>query len=108
MAEATQYQITNKELVELIIRRQGIHDGIWMLAINFGFAPGNFGPTETQMNPGIAVVVQQFSILRVALDQPPPPPSITVDASIVNPPTAKEVQRKSEQKRAAVKKKALA
>jgi hypothetical protein len=55
MAEPTQFMLTHKQLVELIVKDAGLHDGHWMLSINFGLAPGNFGPNEDTLSPGAVV-----------------------------------------------------
>jgi len=82
MAEATQYTVTNRELVELIIRHADIHDGKWIMMAAFGFAPGNFGPTNDKLVPGTIVAIQNVGISRA---EPNTPPEMTVDASVVNP-----------------------
>jgi hypothetical protein len=84
MASPTQYSLTYKELIELIIKSSDVHEGRWMLSIGFGFAPGNFGPTPDQMSPGVVVAINQISIVR---EQPEAsaPVGLVVDAAVVNP-----------------------
>jgi hypothetical protein len=82
MPEANQYMVTNKELLELLIKACGVHEGRWVLMAMFGFAPGNFGPGPEQMSPGAAVVVTQMGITRA---QPDTPVQMTLDAAVVNP-----------------------
>ena len=55
-----------------------------MLSIGFGFAPGNFGPTPDQIDPGVVVAINQISIVR---EQPEAsaPVGLVVDAAVVNP-----------------------
>ena len=82
MPEATQYLFSNKELLEVLIKQAGVHEGRWLLMANFGFSAGNFGPTNDQMSPGGVVVVNQMGILRAA---PETPPEMALDAAVVNP-----------------------
>jgi hypothetical protein len=82
MPEVNQYLFNHKELLELMIKRAGVHEGRWMVMANLGFSPGNFGPTPDQMSPGAAVVVMQMGIQRALAETPP---EMTVDAAVVNP-----------------------
>ena len=82
MPEANQYTIKHRELVELIIKQCDVHEGKWMLVVGFGFAPGNFGPSNDQMSPGTVVAVNQIGITR---GEAGTPPELLVDAAEVNP-----------------------
>jgi hypothetical protein len=73
-----------RELTELIIKASGVHEGRWTLTVNFGMAPGNFGPTIDDVSPGMLVAVQGIGIQRES-PEAPGPPELTVDASAVNP-----------------------
>jgi hypothetical protein len=84
MPEPNQYTLTHKELVELVIKASHIHEGRWWLLLNFGMGPGNFGPTENQVNPGMVVVVNSIGIQREIPGTPTPSP-LVVDAAEVNP-----------------------
>jgi hypothetical protein len=82
MPEVNQYLFNHKELLELLIKKAGVHEGKWMLMANMGFSPGNFGPTPDQMSPGAAVIVLQMGIQRAI---PETPPEMILDAAEVNP-----------------------
>jgi len=84
MPEINQYSVKPKELVELIIKSAGIHDGRWWLSVNFALSPGNFGPNENEVVPGIAIAIQTIGIQR-EIPSVPAPAALVVDASIVNP-----------------------
>lgn len=84
MAEASQYWVKHRELLEMLIKQIGVHEGQWMLAANFGMGPGNFGPTPDEVAPGMVVVVNQMGIQRVEPGTVTPP-SLTLDAAVVNP-----------------------
>ncbi len=86
MPEVNQIFFSHKEVVELLIGKAGFHEGEWMLSINFGFAPGNFGPTSEQTSPGVAVVVVGIGLVRAGPDTPD---AVKVDASVVNPAPTK-------------------
>lgn len=86
MVDINQYTVKPREIVEMIIKAAGIHEGEWWLGLGYGFAPGNFGPNDAEIAPGVAVVVQNFLIQRVLPSTVPKPPAIlTVDAAKVNP-----------------------
>jgi hypothetical protein len=89
MATPTQYSISHKELVTLIIKHLNIHDGRWVLSLTFGLSPGNFGPSDDQVLPGIAIGVNPIMIER---ERPglTAPSALVVDAAIVNPSPKKK------------------
>ena len=91
MPEVNQYLFTNKELLDLLIKQAGVHEGRWMLAISFGFSAGNFGPSNEQMSPGAAVLINQVGIQRAL---PEAPEALSVDAAVVNPATPQIKRRK--------------
>lgn len=80
MAEATQVMFTHKEVVTALLKSQGIHEGIWGLAIQFGFGVGNTGPNEQDVNPTAMVPIMGVGIQRF-----PEKNSLSVDAAEVNP-----------------------
>ena len=83
MPEVNQIFFQHKEIAELLLKKADIHEGKWMLSLNFGFAVGNFGPTPDQAVPGAVATVLAIGIIRAAQDTPD---ALQVDASIVNPP----------------------
>jgi hypothetical protein len=82
MPEVNQYVFSNKELLELLIKQAGVHEGRWVLMANFGFNAGNFGPSPDQAVPGAVVAVQQIGIQRAGADMPE---QMSLDAAVVNP-----------------------
>ena len=82
MPEPTSYMFKHKELLELLIKKAGIHEGKWMLMMNLGFSGGNIGQNPEETSPGAVVAV-----LNVGIQQAPPnsPPGLTLDAAQVNP-----------------------
>lgn len=83
--EAQNYMFVHKELVGLLVKAAGIHEGRWCLAVQLGMSQGNFGPSADQLGPGIAVAVNRIGIQRVSENAPPTPEALTVDAAQVNP-----------------------
>jgi len=82
MPEVNQIFFSHKELLELLIKKAGVHEGKWVLAANFGFTAGNFGPSPDQLSPGAIVAVTQLGITRAPSDSPE---QAILDAAIVNP-----------------------
>jgi hypothetical protein len=71
---------TLKELAELLIKKNKLHEGRFDLSIEFQIAVGGVGPTPETVVPGAMIGVKRIGLLRTELDGPH-----TVDASIVNP-----------------------
>ena len=82
MAEASQYVFTHKEVAEALVKRQGIHEGIWGLYFEFGIqgANVNVAPGEEVILPAAVTLVQKLGIQKFEK-----PNNLTVDAAIVNP-----------------------
>ena len=95
MPEIDQYLLDNKELLELIIKHSGFREGKWMLMANYGIAPGNYGPTEGEVGPGIAFAFTKVGIHRAGKDTPE---KMTLDASVINPPPKARKSRKKSRK----------
>lgn len=84
MPEPNQITWTHKELVTLLVKQAGLHEGRWWLLVNLGMGPGNFGPSEDQIAPGVVVAVAGIGIQREAPGQRAPT-ALVVDAAEVNP-----------------------
>lgn len=84
MGEPQIITFSYQELVTALIKHQGIHEGIWGLAIQVGLQAGNIqaGPSENDTVLGIIIPLQKIGIQKQ--DKPTP---ITVDAAKVNPPS---------------------
>ena len=81
MAEATQYTFSHKEIVEALIKKQGLHEGLWSLYVEFGLHAANLsGPIGNE-----AVPVAIIPILKMGLQQGKIEDSLTADAAKVNP-----------------------
>ncbi len=80
MAEVTQFNFSYQEVVEALIKKQGLHEGIWVLTIEFGLGAGNIGPDENSLNPSAVIAVGKIGIKRADKIT-----NLSVDASVVNP-----------------------
>lgn len=84
MAEATQYLFSFKELTELMIKKQDLHEGLWSISVKFGINAANVSMGGTDPLPTALVPILEIGLQK--LDQPTP---LSVDATEVNPLTTK-------------------
>jgi hypothetical protein len=80
MAEATQYIFSHQEIVSLLVKQQGLHEGLWQLSLNVGFGAANLGPNPSELNPSVIVQIGGIGIQRTTERN-----GLTVDAAEVNP-----------------------
>jgi hypothetical protein len=80
MAEATQVMFTHREVVTILLKERGIHEGIWGLAVNFGLGVGNTGPNEKEISPTAMV-----ALMGIGIQKFPELNALAVDAAVVNP-----------------------
>jgi len=97
MAEATNYLFGFQELAAILVREQGITEGLWGIYIEFGLGAANINtaPGEKMLAPAAINIVQKLGIQKFAEAN-----NLTVDASEVNPKTpAKSTKRPSKKQR---------
>ena len=94
MAEIGQYFFSHKEIVEMLIKQQDIHEGKWSLLVAIGSTVANIGPTPEQIVPSVLVQLQKIGIQRMPGGLPPEN-GITVDAGVVNPARPAQKPRKA-------------
>lgn len=82
MADVTRIEFTNKELLGLMLKDQGIHDGNWVLQAKFSFAAMNMGTTPDGKDTLPAGVV---AVAGMGLELVPEPLPFSVNAAEVNP-----------------------
>lgn len=82
MAQATQYTFNYKEVVEALIKQQGLHEGLWMLRVEFGLAATNINSSEggTDLTPAAIIPIKALGLMAGREVN-----SLTVDAAKVNP-----------------------
>jgi len=89
MAEANQYLFDFKEVVEALLKKQDIHEGVWGIYVEFGLKATNAGPSESQLFPTAIVPLQKIGIQKFEKEN-----NLTVDAAKVNPRTKPPSRRK--------------
>jgi len=92
MAEASQITFSFKEIAEALVKKQGLHEGIWTLNINFGLQATQIGPNESTLTPAAILVVLTIGLQKVEKET-----NLSVDAAKVNPKsiiTARPVARR--------------
>lgn len=80
MPETTQFVFKHKELVEILVKNQNIHEGIWGLFVRFGLGASNVGPTDDQLQPAAIIPVLEIGLQKFEKES-----NISVDAAKVNP-----------------------
>lgn len=82
MPEIQSFTFSHREVVEALIRKENIHEGLWGIYIEFGFSAANIsrGPNDESLVPAAIVPVTKIGIQKF-----PSPNNLTVDAAEVNP-----------------------
>ncbi len=81
MAEVTQYLFPHRELVETLIRKQRLHEGIWMLTFQLGMGMVNVpSPTSGEPVPAATVAIMSVGLQKTDKEGP-----MALDAAKVNP-----------------------
>lgn len=89
MVEIDRYTFTHREVVEALIKQQGLHEGIWMISMEFGIGAVNAGPTEDQIVPTAMVPIVKMGLAKADKES-----NISVDAARVNPAIAEAATKK--------------
>jgi len=102
MAEVQNYTFDYKEVAEALIKKQGIHEGLWGIYIEFGIGAGMipFGPSNDMLAPAAIIPVQKIGIQRFNETN-----CLTVDASEANPLISEspEVEKKTQRRRSRIR-----
>jgi hypothetical protein len=91
MAHPERIMFNFQEVVECLIKKQGIHEGLWGISVSFGFGAVNASNTEEpeKFLPAAVVPIQQIGIQKFEVES-----NLTVDAAKVNPRPAKKTPAK--------------
>lgn len=83
MAEATQFMFEHQEVAELLVKKQGLHEGLWMISIEFGQTAVTIptSPDGKTLQPAALNIVQRIGLKK----HEGAPTNLTVDAAEVNP-----------------------
>lgn len=76
MAEPTQFQFDLVEVGAMLLRKQGLKEGLWAVGVNFSLAAMEAGPSEDKKVPAVLVAVDKIQVTKV--DQRGP---LVIDAS---------------------------
>jgi hypothetical protein len=88
MPEFSQILFSHREIVEILIKKQDIHEGIWGLYVKFGLNAANIGPTQTDVVPAAVLGVLEIGLQKFEQES-----NIAIDASKVNPRMAEAIQK---------------
>src|SRR5205807_9861499 len=80
MTEATQISYKHKDIVELLIKDSGIHEGILGLFVRFGLGASNVGTNDIELQPAAIIPVLEIGLQKFDKET-----NISVDAAKVNP-----------------------
>ena len=80
MAEATQITFTHQEVVEALLKKQGVHEGLWAIYIKFGIRAANVGGSDASLMPSAIVPVLEIGIQKSDSES-----NLSVDAAKSNP-----------------------
>ena len=80
MGETTKITFSYKELAEVLVKKQDIHEGIWGLYVRFGIKAANFGPTDDELKPTAIIPVLELGIQKYDKEN-----NLSVDAAKINP-----------------------
>lgn len=97
MAETQEKHLFSfQELAEALVKKQGLHEGLWAVYIEFGIGAANINTKEggKEYVPAAIVPVKSIGLLRSSEEN-----NITVDASRVNPKMAIAKAKASKSKR---------
>lgn len=70
MAEVSQLKFDLKEVGRLLLEKQGIKSGKWVVGFNFNIVGVEAGPTPEQTRPGMVVSVEHFMLTAAQVDGP--------------------------------------
>ena len=85
MPEVSQYSFKYSEILEALVKKADLHEGKWQLTVAFGLTGANMGPTPAEIVPGVAIAITGLGLQKAT---PESPQSLTIDAAVVNPPSA--------------------
>jgi hypothetical protein len=87
MADPTQYSFSFAELAKLMFQAGNIHEGQWVVGIEYNVTVAPVGLTPNEAYPGAVIAATKLVLSAVGDD--PVPPNLVFDAATVNPASAK-------------------
>jgi hypothetical protein len=97
MADVESYNFTYAEVVEALVKRQGLHKGLWALRVEFGLGAANINQVEGSKDATPAAIIP---LVKLGIQVGKELNNLTVDAAKVNPrpASAKAAKRKTPKK----------
>lgn len=83
MSVEPDYIFDHQDVVEALIRKQGLHEGLWRIVLELGLSAANVNSLKdgnTVLTPAGIVLVTRIGIVKT--DEPS---ALAVDAAVVNP-----------------------
>ncbi len=81
MPEIQSFTFSLREIAEILIKEQNLHEGLWGIYVEFGFGAANVPAiAEGNLVPAAIAAVQKIGVQRFEESS-----SLTVDAAKVNP-----------------------
>lgn len=80
MPEVSQYTFSLREITEILVKQQGLHEGIWGLYVRFGLGASNVGESAAQIQPAAIVPIVEIGLQKFDKET-----NISVDAAKINP-----------------------
>lgn len=87
MPEVEKFKFSHREVLEALLKKQGIHEGLWQMVVTFGLGGVNAGENPESVSPAAVVAVQAIGIDRIEPGNPLANTAVVVDAALVNPAT---------------------
>lgn len=78
--QESSFFLNHRELAKLLMTAKGIHDGVWMLQVNFNMLGLNAGPSPEEMSPSVIVGITGVGLAKVNEIAP-----LCFDAAELNP-----------------------
>ena len=83
MADPTQYSFSFAEVMQLLLKSANVHEGRWVIGIEFNVLVGPMGVKPDEAYPGAMIAANK--IIISAAGDAPTPPNLTFDATELNP-----------------------
>ena len=80
MAEPNQIIFTYQEIVEALIKKHGLHEGIWGIYVRFGLKGANVGENDSSLRPSAIIPILEIGLQKFDKEN-----ILSVDAAKINP-----------------------
>jgi hypothetical protein len=88
MAEPTQYSFSFAEIAKLMFESSSIHEGKWVVGLEFGVIVGPVGLKPGEGFPGAVITANKLMLSAITNEDHPP--NLVFDAAVLNPKKAKQ------------------